>query len=68
MAVPDRCDSEDDTLSRNRLTRKAARLHMYFLQLEAPGWLHEVPSSTRETRTFRPKFETVEHCLSALAT
>lgn len=68
MAMPDRCDSEDGTLSRNGLTRTAARLHLYFLQLEAQGWLHGVPSSTRETRTFRPKFETVEQFLSALAT
>lgn len=60
LAMPDRCDFEDGTESRNGLTRTAAKLHLYFLQLETQGWLKGVPSSTRETRTFKPRFATVE--------
>lgn len=66
QAMPDRCEPEDGTESRNGFTRTAAKLHMYFLQLETQGWLTGVPSGTRETRTFRPKFETVEQLHIAL--
>lgn len=67
QAMPDRCEPEDGTESRNGFTRTAARLHLYFLQLETQGWLRGIPSDTRETRTFRPKFETVEQLHVALA-
>lgn len=66
QAMPDRCGPEDGTLSRNGFTRTAAALHLYFLQLETQGWLIGVPSGTRETRTFRPKFSTVERLHVAL--
>ena len=66
LAMPDRCESEDGTLSLNGFTRTAAKLHLYFLQLESQGWLRGVPSGSRETRTFRPKFETVDQLHEAL--
>lgn len=39
LAMPARCEFEDVTESRNGLTRTAAKLHLYFLQLETQGWL-----------------------------
>lgn len=66
LAMPDRCEPEDGAQSLNGFTQTAAKLHLYFLQLESQGWLRGVPSGTRETRTFRPMFETVDQLHEAL--
>lgn len=67
LALPDRCEYEDGAVSLNGLTRTAARLHLYFLQLETQGWLTGVPSHSRESRRFRPKFSTAEQFREAVA-
>lgn len=58
-AMPDRCEYEDGTKSRNGFTRTAAALQLYFLQLEAQGLLVGSPGAAREDRTFTSRFGSV---------
>lgn len=66
-AMPDRCEHEDGTKSLNGLTRTAAALQLYFLQLEAQGLLQGRDGTAPENRFFTPRFATAGELRAYLA-
>lgn len=66
-ALPDRCEHEDGTKSLNGLTRTAAALQLYFLQLELQGLLQGTPGVPPEKRSFTPRFATPRELRAHLA-
>lgn len=66
-AMPDRCEHEDGTTSLNGFTRTAAALQLYFLQLEAQGFLRTTSGGPPEQRKFLPRFGSVSALHAYLA-
>lgn len=56
IAMPDRVDHEDGTLSKNGFTKTAARLHLYLRNLAAQGLLIQQGGPAPENVSFHPRF------------
>ena len=61
------CEDEDGRKSRNGLTRTAAMLQRYFLQLEVLGLVERTRGALPEERRFRPRFASPSELRSYIA-